>query len=193
MRRAALVAASALSPWWSSASCRPAATSRARRQPARSTSTPPLAARSRAPRRRSPRCTTSRSELLGGGPAAFDAPLEALRGHPVVINKWASWCGPCRFEFPFFQRVAASAARRSPSSASTRRQPRRAEFLRDIPLPYPSYVDPDERIAASIDAPANYPVTVFFDARGQDRLRPPGRLPTRPSARGRHRALLGRR
>lgn len=37
---------------------------------------------------------------------AFKARLEALRGHPVVVNQWASWCGPCRYEFPFFQKLA---------------------------------------------------------------------------------------
>ena len=25
----------------------------------------------------------------------------------MVVNKWASWCGPCRLEFPFFQAVAS--------------------------------------------------------------------------------------
>src|SRR5687767_12200523 len=33
-------------------------------------------------------------ELLDGGVDAFEARLEKLRGHPVVINKWASWCDP---------------------------------------------------------------------------------------------------
>jgi len=40
-------------------------------------------------------------------------------------------------------------------------------FLRATPLPFPSYVDPSERIAKSIRAPANYPITVFFDRRGR--------------------------
>ena len=44
------------------------------------------------------------NELLSGGPEAFERTLRGLRGHPVVVNKWASWCGPCRFEFPFFQK-----------------------------------------------------------------------------------------
>jgi cytochrome c biogenesis protein CcmG, thiol:disulfide interchange protein DsbE len=44
--------------------------------------------------------------LLGGGPAAFDRRIDQLEGHPAVINKWASWCRPCRAEFPVFQQVA---------------------------------------------------------------------------------------
>ena len=34
--------------------------------------------------------------------------LEALRGQPVVINFWATWCVPCREEMPALDRVAAS-------------------------------------------------------------------------------------
>src|SRR4051812_36386946 len=44
-------------------------------------------------------------QLLDGSNSDVQARLKALRGHPVVVNKWASWCGPCRLEFPVFQRV----------------------------------------------------------------------------------------
>lgn len=33
--------------------------------------------------------------------------LEALRGRPVVLNFWATWCPPCRVEIPAFSRLAA--------------------------------------------------------------------------------------
>ena len=108
------------------------------------------------------------SELLEGGVPAFKARLRQLRGHPVVINKWASWCGPCRAEFPVFQRVATELGKDvaflgSNSHDST--QPAR-DFLAEYPIPFPSYVDPDEKIARAIKAPANYPITVFVDEKG---------------------------
>jgi cytochrome c biogenesis protein CcmG, thiol:disulfide interchange protein DsbE len=109
------------------------------------------------------------AQLLQGGVPAFEKRLTTLRGHPVVVNKWASWCNPCRAEFPAFQQVATDRGNEIAflginSGDST--QPAR-RFLGQYPVPFPSYVDPDEAIARKIGAPANYPVTVFIDARGK--------------------------
>jgi cytochrome c biogenesis protein CcmG/thiol:disulfide interchange protein DsbE len=109
------------------------------------------------------------NELLDGGKPAFERRLEELRGIPVVVNKWASWCGPCRLEFPFFQaqaeqhgdEVAFLGVLSNDSDAGGE------SFLEQLPVPYPSYVDPDQEIAAEIGAPVNFPATAFYDSAGE--------------------------
>jgi thiol-disulfide isomerase/thioredoxin len=109
------------------------------------------------------------NEILGGGEAAFDARLRALRGHPVVINKWASWCGPCRAELPILQRVSTERGKAIAFVGVNARdkRPSAESFAARFPVPYPSYEDPAERIARALDAPSNFPVTLFVDERGK--------------------------
>jgi cytochrome c biogenesis protein CcmG/thiol:disulfide interchange protein DsbE len=109
------------------------------------------------------------NDLLGGGKAAVKERLRALRGHPVVINKWASWCGPCRAEFPIFQSLATERGREVAFLGLDARdkRPAAAAFLSEFPVPYPSYVDPGEDVARALGAPANFPITLFVDAKGK--------------------------
>lgn len=108
-------------------------------------------------------------QLLGGGVNAFEARLRALRGHPVVINKWASWCYPCRQEAPILQRASAEFGRRVAflgiDGKDNVREAR--AFLREFPVPYPSYRDDDEDIARKLGIPVNYPITLFLGADGR--------------------------
>jgi cytochrome c biogenesis protein CcmG/thiol:disulfide interchange protein DsbE len=110
------------------------------------------------------------SELLPGGTGAFSQRLTELKGHPIVINKWASWCGPCQAEFPIFQHVATQ---RGADVAFLGLDVNDAKshalaFLAKRPLPFPSYVDPDEKLTASLKAPLKIaPVTVFLDRQGK--------------------------
>ncbi len=107
------------------------------------------------------------NQLLDGGKDAFDQRIASLKGHPVVVNDWASWCGPCRFEFPFLQSQASKHAKDiaflgvdsddSSGSAKT--------FLGELPLPYPSYSDPDKSIREELHG-IGYPATVFYDRNG---------------------------
>jgi cytochrome c biogenesis protein CcmG/thiol:disulfide interchange protein DsbE len=109
------------------------------------------------------------NQLLEGGSSAFDARLAALRGHPVVINKWASWCGPCRAELPILQVVATEQGKRVAFLGLNAKDKRGAaeRFAAKYPVPYPSYEDPGEKIAREIKAPANFPVTLFVDKDGK--------------------------
>ena len=111
------------------------------------------------------------NELIGGSKSAFDSRLAALRGHPVVVNKWASWCAPCRGEFPVFQRavlgpsignrVAFVGLDGQDNDGDARK------FLAKFPVSYPSYRDPDIKIASSIQAGVAFPTTIFFDRSGK--------------------------
>jgi cytochrome c biogenesis protein CcmG/thiol:disulfide interchange protein DsbE len=108
-------------------------------------------------------------ELLGGGPEAFEARLRELRGYPVVVNKWASWCGPCRAEFPYFQ---SQSARHGTEIAflgvnSNDGEESAADFLAELPVPYPSFLDPKLEIAALFDAATEFPSTAFYDSGGR--------------------------
>jgi thiol-disulfide isomerase/thioredoxin len=50
------------------------------------------------------------SQLLGGTDLLMTR-LRSLRGYPVVLNAWASWCAPCRGEFPMFATASATYGR----------------------------------------------------------------------------------
>jgi len=109
------------------------------------------------------------SRLLDGGLDAYEARLARLRGRPVVVNAWASWCGPCKFEMPYFSRTAVRLGRRvaflgvNPDDADDDAR----GFLRRHFVPYPSYVDSDERIARAIGVRAGLPTTVFYARDGK--------------------------
>jgi cytochrome c biogenesis protein CcmG/thiol:disulfide interchange protein DsbE len=108
-------------------------------------------------------------KLLPGGVDAYETRIAALRGYPVVANVWASWCGPCRFEFPVLQKLAARYGKEvaflgvnsqdSDAAAAT--------FLEEAPVPYPSYTDPDKKIADSLNATLGLPDTAFYDRQGK--------------------------
>jgi cytochrome c biogenesis protein CcmG/thiol:disulfide interchange protein DsbE len=107
--------------------------------------------------------------LLSGGTEAYDRQIAALHGYPVVVNKWASWCGPCRIEAPHIQDAAAKFGKRiaflgvntQDSDAAAKR------YMREYPLPYPSFSDPDSKIAAEMKAAVGFPSTAFYDRSGE--------------------------
>jgi cytochrome c biogenesis protein CcmG/thiol:disulfide interchange protein DsbE len=108
------------------------------------------------------------NELRPGGAKALDAELRELRGTPVVVNLWASWCDPCRFELPYLQRQAlARGARVAFLGVNTNDNRDDARKLAArFPMPYPSFEDPRLAVAGRYGA-RGLPATAFYDARGK--------------------------
>jgi len=119
-------------------------------------------------------------QLLNGGTSAFKARLASLKGHPVVVNRWSSWCGPCRAEFPMFQELSVQLGRRvgfigvnsNDNAADARR------FLKRYPVAYPSYEDGDSKIAELFNGIATFPATAFYDASGKLQYMHQGQYPS---------------
>ena len=134
------------------------------------------------------------NQLLGGGPTAFEQRIASLKGYPVVVNKWASWCGPCQTEFPVFQRAAVAFGRKVAFMGidGKDQNPAAASFLRKFPVTYPSYTDPKEAIARKIHAATYFPQTIYYDRNGHDRVRPRRSLRERRRAREGHPTLRAR-
>jgi len=96
--------------------------------------------------------------------------LDDLQGKPVMVNFWATWCGPCRMEMPFIQEVyqdsewlktglviLAVNLKESASAAG--------EFMEDNGLTFPVLLDIDGEVARMYNISA-IPTTYFIDKNG---------------------------
>jgi thiol-disulfide isomerase/thioredoxin len=101
--------------------------------------------------------------LLTGGGTLSD---EDLRGRPIVLNFWASWCEPCKKEMPALDRMAQKYADEGVQVIGVlvrdSTEGGRA-FLDEIGVDYPMIYDQDQSLAQALDL-AVLPQTYFIDA-----------------------------
>lgn len=95
--------------------------------------------------------------------------LRALKGVPVVVNMWASWCPNCKAEFGFFQDLSRKYVKRV-AFVGLDSQDARGDadrFLQQHPVNYPSIYDQSAAQAQSIGAGYGWPTTVYYDRAGR--------------------------
>ncbi len=123
-------------------------------------------------------CTPSSNGGSGSGNPAPDFQLQdiegqtvtlsSLRGSPVMINFWASWCGPCRDEMPFLQQIyedrdsygvtLITINLRESLSVVT-------QFMQSNNLSFPVLLDTDGSVSLNYNV-SGIPTTFFIDKDG---------------------------
>jgi peroxiredoxin len=106
------------------------------------------------------------TQTLDGSPVR----LSQYRGKPVLLNFWATWCGPCQDEMPLIQRASdiykaqglvVLAVNYQQTSTSSMKA-----FLRKVGARFPAVFDPAGQIAAAYGVNVGLPVSVFIERSG---------------------------
>jgi cytochrome c biogenesis protein CcmG/thiol:disulfide interchange protein DsbE len=108
------------------------------------------------------------ADRLLGSESALAERIRSLRGYPIVINAWASWCGPCRSEFALFASASARYGRRVAFlGADTNDSAGDAHtFLVDHPVSYPSYQTTTADLSSLAEI-EGLPTTIFIGPAGK--------------------------
>lgn len=104
------------------------------------------------------RCLTSQREVR----------LRDLGGEPMVVNLWATWCGPCRAEMPMLQAAHEDLGEQVTFLGVDTKDPSvaAAPFLEEVGVRYPQVVDPAAELLRTTQVPG-LPVTLFIAPDGE--------------------------
>jgi cytochrome c biogenesis protein CcmG/thiol:disulfide interchange protein DsbE len=107
--------------------------------------------------------------IVGEGTGDLERRLAKLRGHPVVVNQWASWCGPCRAEFPMFADAVVEHGDKVAFVGIdfTDSRDDAVKFLDESPPGFASVSDPKGEAARSLGGGRVAPTTFFIGPDGK--------------------------
>lgn len=95
--------------------------------------------------------------------------ISELRGQVVMLNFWASWCGPCRQEMPLLDKIYQ---RYSPAGFTLLgvnndlTEEKAGEFLNERPVSFPIVYDPTSKVRDMFKKYQGIPLSIFVDCDG---------------------------
>lgn len=98
--------------------------------------------------------------------------LGAFKGQVVMINFWATWCGPCRKEMPLLEQIQKKYAPLGFTMLGVNVEEDTTQmeaFLGDVPVTFPVLLDPANQVSKLYDVAA-MPSTVIVDRKGNVRF-----------------------
>ncbi|MET0240168.1 MAG: TlpA disulfide reductase family protein [Sphingobium sp.] len=123
---------------------------------------------------------TDAPDFIFGDAKGKDVSLARFKGKPVLVNLWATWCGPCVAEMPMLDKVAADYAGKGLAvlivSQDTGEPALVDAFLAKRSLPHLSaYRDPENQLGFHY-ATGLLPTTVLYDRDGKEVARVAGAM-----------------
>jgi cytochrome c biogenesis protein CcmG/thiol:disulfide interchange protein DsbE len=92
--------------------------------------------------------------------------LAKLKGTPLVVNMWATWCHPCVKEMPAFDTVASTTTGVRVVGVNVADDAAAAAaFAKKLGVTYEQFTDPDGKLSTAFDV-SNLPATAFIAADG---------------------------
>jgi peroxiredoxin len=98
--------------------------------------------------------------------------LAQYKGQVVMLNFWASWCGPCRQEMPLLENIYKKYSKLGFTLIGVNVEPDSKaadEWLKQTPVSFPVLYDTESKVSALYDV-AGMPSTVIIDRKGNVRM-----------------------